>query len=303
MNVLRQNLMISLNGGGSVAGVAVCYQSDQKLAQAIAQLLPYPVYVVNAQTTSPTEQEWCEGVSHVIEVYEPDKPGYEKCKLERSRMRQRGWQVVSLFDWQRSYLADAFWGETDYQELSLQLAQIKKQLEGVDTIQITSALGTDISFAVTGRQWIAADGICSIRHLAQMPDGEIYTCPLEETFNGVLVIDGTITRSWLPDKPQKLVFEHGRLSDCSPEFRKYIAPFGPEINMIGEFALGFNPAYQQIMHNISVDEKAAGTVHFALGDSYNLGKNQCDCHVDMIIRHPRISTFPAIELPGFSWAG
>lgn len=297
MNALRQNLIISLNAGGPVEGVVVCYQSDRELAQAIAQLLPYPAYVVNTRTTSLAEQAWCDVVSHVIEVYEPGKPGYEKCKLERIRMRQRGCRILSLFDWQESYLEDDFWGRTNYRELAIQLAQIKKALEGVETFHITSTLGTDISFAVTGRQWIAADGICSSNHLAQMPDGEIYTCPIEETFNGVLVIDGTITRSWLPAEPQRLVFEQGRLIECPTEFRNYIAAFDPEINMIGEFALGFNPAYRQIMHNISVDEKAAGTVHFALGDSYNLGKNQCNCHVDMIIRHPRIRTFPAIELP------
>jgi len=299
MNVLRQNLINSLNEGGPVTGVAVCYQLKQDLAEAIAQLLPYQVYVVNTGTTSLADQQWCDSVSHVIEVYEPDKPGYEKCKLERIRMLQRGCRILSLFDWQKSYLSDAFWGKTNYRELALQLAQIKKALEGVDTIHITSALGTDISFGVTGRQWIAADGICSSNHLAQLPDGEIYTCPIEESFNGILVIDGTITRSWLPAKPQRLVFEQGQLMECSSEFRKYIAPFEPAINMIGEFALGFNPAYQQSMHNISVDEKAAGTVHFALGDSYNLGKNQCNCHVDMVICHPKISTFPAIDLPYF----
>ncbi|WP_094607337.1 hypothetical protein SPSIL_039150 [Sporomusa silvacetica DSM 10669] len=299
MSILQQNLINSLNEGGPVTGVVVCYQSERELAHAIAQLLPYPAYVVNARTTSFEKQEWYDVVSHVIEVYEPDKPGYEKCKLERIGMLQRGCRILSLFDWQKSYLADAFWGKTNYRELALQLTQIKKALEGVDTIHITSALGTDISFGVTGRQWIAADGICSSNHLAQMPDGEIYTCPIEESFNGVLVIDGTITRSWLPAEPQRLVFEQGRLSECSPEFRKYIAPFEPEINLIGEFALGLNPAYRQNMHNISVDEKAAGTVHFALGDSYNLGINQCNCHVDMIICHPRVSTFPAIELPYF----
>ncbi|MBP2650868.1 MAG: hypothetical protein H6Q74_1693 [Firmicutes bacterium] len=299
MNVLRQNLIVSLNAGGQVKGVAVCYQSDRELAQAIAELLPYPAYVVNARTTSLEQQEWADSVSHVIEVYEPDKPGYEKCKAERISMRQRGCRILSLFDWQKGYLEDDFWGGTNYKELAIQLAQIKKALEGVEKIHITSVLGTDISFSVAGRQWIAADGICSSKHLAQMPDGEIYTCPIEETFNGVLVVDGTITRSWQPAEPQKLVFEHGQLIECSAEFRKYIAPFESAINMIGEFALGLNPAYQQIIHNISVDEKAAGTVHFALGDSYNLGKNQCNCHVDMVIRHPKVSTFPAIKLPYF----
>ena len=297
MDALRQNLYSSLTGAGPVKGVAVCYQSNRELAQAIAQLIPFKTYLANA--TKFEEQDWCGNVSHAIEIYEPDTPGYETCRSARMAMRQRGWQILSLFDWQQGYLADCFWGETNYQELAQELAQIKKQLEGIDRFHITSALGTDISFAVTGRKWIAADGICSREHLAQLPDGEIYTCPIEETFSGVLVVDGTITRSWLPTQPQRLVFEQGRLIECPAEFQKYIAPFGAAITMIGEFALGFNPACRQIMHNISVDEKAAGTVHFALGDSYSLGKNQCNCHIDMIIRQPRVVTAPDIKLPGF----
>lgn len=299
MSTLQQNLLFSLTAGGAVTGIAVCYQSNRELAQAIARLLPEPVYVIQTTVESIAKQPWSSRVSHMIEVYEPDKPGYAKCKAERMRMQQRGCRVLSLFDWQPGYLADDFWRGTDYREMAGQLAKIKTQLEHVDTIQITSELGADISFAVTGRPWIAADGICSSEHLAQLPDGEIYTCPIEESFTGVLVVDGTITRSWLPDKPQKLVFEQGRLIECPAEFQQYIATFEPEIKLIGEFAFGFNPACRQLMHNISVDEKAAGTVHFALGDSYHLGKNQCDCHVDMIVRQPKVSTSPRMELPYF----
>lgn len=299
MNALRQNLYHSLTGAGPVKGVAVCYQSNRELAQAIARFLPFTAYVADIMTTKVTEQVWCEQVSHVIEVYEPDTPGYEICKTARMTMRRQGWQILSLFDWKKDYLVDEFWRGINYQELSQQLAKIKKQLEGIDSFHITSALGTDISFAVTGRKWIAADGICSDEHLAQLPDGEIYTCPIEETFSGVLVVDGTITRSWLPTLPQRLVFEQGRLMECPPEFQKYIAPFGEDITMIGEFALGFNPGCRQIRHNISVDEKSAGTVHFALGDSYNLGQNQCNCHIDMVIREPKVVTVPVIKLPGF----
>jgi leucyl aminopeptidase (aminopeptidase T) len=180
------------------------------------------------------------------------------------------------------------------------LQLIKKSLEKVDLFHITSDLGTDITFSVKGRQWIVANGLCRNDELSQMPDGEIYTCPVEESFCGVIVVDGTITRSWLPIQSQRLEFQHGKLVNCSQDFENYIKHNGPDIYMIGEFALGFNPAHQQIVHNISVDEKAAGTVHFALGDSYNLGKNKCHCHIDMVIRNPTIETTPDISLPFFT---
>ncbi|SMC32377.1 aminopeptidase [Sporomusa malonica] len=299
MRKLRENLVASLQGGGVPVGrVAVCYQSQKALAQTIAGLLPYPTLLINS-LASFNEESGLDGVSHAIELYEPEAPGYDLCRRQRNRMQSAGCRIVSLFDWRDDYLQDDFWGITDYNILAQQLEIIKRELSKVDSFHITSELGTDITFSVRGRSWIIANGFCRNDGLAQMPDGEIYTCPVEDTFTGVIVIDGTVSRSWLPREPQRLEFKCGKLVDCSPQFAEYIKPHGPDIYLIGEFALGLNPDHRQVVRNISVDEKAAGTVHFALGDSYNLGKNKCICHVDMVVRNPRIETTPYVKLPYF----
>ncbi|HWR05828.1 aminopeptidase [Sporomusa sp.] len=299
MHKLRENLVVSLQGGGvPVRQVAVCYQSKKALAQTIAGLLPYPTVVINSLGGF-SEESGLDGVSHAIELYEPEAPGYDLCRRLRTRLQSDGCRIVSLFDWRDDYLQDEFWGSTDYTILAQQLAIIKQELIKVEYFHITSEAGTDITFSVKGRSWIIANGLCRNDGLAQMPDGEIYTCPVEDTFTGVIVIDGTVSRSWLPPEPQRLEFRQGKLVDCSPQFAEYIRPQGPDIYFIGEFALGFNPDHRQVIRNISVDEKAAGTVHFALGDSYNLGKNKCNCHVDMVVRNPCIETTPHVRLPYF----
>lgn len=299
MNKLRDNLLASLEGGGRpVKTVAVCYQQNKLLAQKVAALLPYKTVVVDS-VNAPLTLDQAADISHALELYQPAGEHYDLCRRQRDILRQGGCLALSLYDWQDSYLEDAFWGDTDYKELPILLEDVKRRLEQVSAFHITSDLGTDIRFSVKNRRWIAANGICRDDELSQMPDGEIYTCPVEDSFSGVLVVDGTITRSWQPAEPQRLEFDKGRLVHATQAFADYIRPKGPDIYLIGEFALGFNPAHKQVTYNISVDEKAAGTVHFALGDSYNIGKNSCRCHVDMIIRHPHIETDPMVRLPYF----
>jgi leucyl aminopeptidase (aminopeptidase T) len=300
MYKLRDNLRVAIESGAvSVQKVAICYQKNQVLAQKIAQLLPYQTVLVDS-VNAPLAGFELVGISHALELYHPAEVNYDLCRKQRAVMREQGCLLLSLYDWQENYLEDAFWGNTDYRQLPKLLDGVMQDLEQADTFHITSDLGTDILFSVKGRQWLIANGICRRGELSQMPDGELYTCPIEESFNGVLVVDGTITRSWLPREPQRLEFKQGQLIHASAEFANYIKPNGPAIYQIGEFAIGFNPAHREIVHNISVDEKAAGSVHFALGDSYNLGKNNCLCHVDMVIRNPQIETNPNIDFPFFN---
>lgn len=300
MNKLRRNLITSLEYENiPVRKVAVCYQKNRDLAEKLAALLPYASTVVHTPDT-PLAGSQLDEISHVLELYHPASSHYEVCLEQRAVMRSKGCRILTLYDWEDRYFDDEFWGDADYHQLANLVDKVKKDLAGVEQFHITSELGTDINFSVAGRQWLAADGLCRNGRLTQMPDGEIYTCPVEESFSGVIVVDGTVSRSWVPGEPQRLEFRQGKLVNCSAELAKYIEPKGPDIYMIGEFALGLNPACRQLAHNISVDEKAAGTVHFALGDSYNLGINHCRYHVDMVVRKPQIETSPGILLPYFS---
>lgn len=296
MSKLRDNLIASIElGGKPVTAIAICFQTQAYCAAAIAAELPYVSEVIDITNTNKNSL-LSRHYSHIIELLEPGSDNYYTHKAKCHAVIDAGAQGLALFDWQPEYLDDSFWGSTDYRELSPKLELFKNELETkADIIHITSALGTDISFSVKWRRWIAANGICRSDELSQMPDGEVYTCPIEETFSGTLVVDGTITRSWLPNKPERLEFKKGQLTNCSDTFAAYIKDLGSHIYQIGEFAFGCNAAHNKIMQNISVDEKAAGTVHFALGDSYFLGQNNCQEHLDMVIRNPQVYTSPLIK--------
>jgi len=52
--------------------------------------------------------------------------------------------------------------------------------------------------------------------------------------------------------------------------------------MIGEFGIGTNPK-ARVTANMLEAEKAFGTAHFAIGDSYGLGRNSSPHHYDALV--------------------
>lgn len=226
--------------------------------------------------------------THIIELYSPTLENSIFLKELRHELFDQGKLVLALWNWDERYLEDDFWGDLEYPVISTATESLKKKLSSVKKVKITSELGTDISFSIEGRRWITADGYCEPGKLAQLPDGEIYTCPIEETFTGQIVVDGTVSRLWLPREPLKLEFEAGVLVAGSHEFINRIRLYAGGVCNIGEFAIGMNPTINKPYNNISTDEKEGGSVHFAIGDSYSLGLTKSIYHVDFVVRTPKI---------------
>lgn len=141
--------------------------------------------------------------------------------------------------------------------------------------------GVDISFSTHGRTWINSDG------QTNMPSGEVYTSPVEDSVNGVIhfsfpglymgqeVEDVTL---WVKDGLiEKWEARRGK------DFLDHI--FRLEgTRRFGEAAIGTNYSIDRMTRNILFDEKIGGTVHMAIGQSYLQagGKNQSPVHWDMI---------------------
>lgn len=139
----------------------------------------------------------------------------------------------------------------------------------------------DITFTTEGRKWINSDG------KTNMPSGEIYTSPVEQSVNGIVhfdypsvyageevegitlwVKDGYVEK-WEAKKGQKLLDGIFQI-----EGSRYF----------GEAAIGTNRRIPHAIKNILFDEKIGGTIHMAVGQSYlqTGGKNQSAIHWDMI---------------------
>jgi aminopeptidase len=170
----------------------------------------------------------------------------------------------------------------DYAALDVFTKKVMAALRGASAIHVTNADGTDISFSVKGRRWANSNGDIGRKGKhGNLPAGECYTCPVEESFTGRIVI------RLIDDKLGRgvLQFERGRLVKWSGRgVEAIVRHIGADKSgfMIGEFGVGTNPG-ARICANMLEAEKAFGTVHFAIGDSYGLGRNSSKHHYDALV--------------------
>ncbi|MDI6849418.1 MAG: aminopeptidase [Candidatus Saccharicenans sp.] len=170
----------------------------------------------------------------------------------------------------------------DFSRMNEFTRKVIRAMKDADRVIIENEAGTNISFSVRGREWHNDNGDIGKkgRH-GNLPAGECYTCPVEETFTGRLVI------SLIDDKlgHGEMEFKEGRLVRWKGKgIEAIVKNIGSDQTgfIIGEFGIGTNPG-ARICPNMLEAEKAFGTVHFAIGDSYGIGKNKSKHHYDALV--------------------
>jgi aminopeptidase len=159
--------------------------------------------------------------------------------------------------------------------------KICKVLDTKKKIRVV-AKGTDLTMSVAGRKWINCDG------KANMPDGEIFTGPIEDSVEGVVSFSFPGFYYGREAEGIKLTFKKGRVTKATAtrneEFLKAMLDTDEGARRIGEFAIGTNPAIQRFTRNTLFDEKIGGTIHMALGASprESGGVNESGVHWDIV---------------------
>jgi len=141
---------------------------------------------------------------------------------------------------------------------------------------------TDLTLAIAGRRWQIADG------RTNMPDGEIFTSPIETETRGEIrfAFPGVFEGREVADV--RLRFEGGRVvaSEASrgADFLKSLLEMDDGASVLGEVAFGLNYEIDRFTRNILFDEKIGGTMHVALGASFSElgGLNESKLHWDLI---------------------
>jgi leucyl aminopeptidase (aminopeptidase T) len=170
----------------------------------------------------------------------------------------------------------------DFSEMARFTKKVMRVLFDADDVVIENAAGTKIAFSVKGRRFDADIGDISKKGVhGNLPAGECFTCPVEESFTGRIVI------GLIDDKlgPGTMTFERGKLvAHTGAGIAEVIKTVGddPTARIVGEFGIGTNRG-ARISPNMLEAEKAFGTVHFAIGDSYGIGKNKSKYHFDALV--------------------
>jgi aminopeptidase len=142
--------------------------------------------------------------------------------------------------------------------------------------------GTDLTVLVEGRKWRAAHGRQNV------PDGEVYTSPVENGINGTIRFAFPAVFSGREMDDVRLRFEHGRVVQADAAggeaYLKSLLEMDEGASGVGEIAFGLNYEIDRFTRNILFDEKIGGTMHLALGMGFGDlgGLNRSALHLDLI---------------------
>ena len=163
----------------------------------------------------------------------------------------------------------------------------EKQQSAVDFMKgknqvVLRGPNVDLTLSVKGRTFMNSFGTFN------MPDGEIYTGPVEDSVNGWVKFTYPANYGGTSVEGAELTFSNGRVgtakADKNQDFLLKTLESDAGSRHLGEFAIGTNFDIQQFTGNILFDEKIGGSFHMALGAGYpeTGSKNKSAIHWDMI---------------------
>ncbi len=140
----------------------------------------------------------------------------------------------------------------------------------------------DLTLSVKGRTFLNSFGTYN------MPDGEIYTGPVEDSVNGWVKFTYPAIYGSVAVEGAELTFSNGRVAQAkaekNEEYLVRMIESDEGSRYLGEFAIGTNFDISKFTGQILFDEKIGGSFHMALGAGYpeTGSKNKSAIHWDMI---------------------
>ncbi len=154
-------------------------------------------------------------------------------------------------------------------------------LAGKKTISIRGP-HADLMLSVLGRRFVNSDGG------RNMPGGEIFTSPVEESVNGWVYFSYPAIHQGVVVEGARLEFEHGKVVNASAEknesFLLKMLDTDGGSRFLGKLGIGANYGITRFTKNILYDEKIGGTFHLALGSGFGEagGRNESSIHWGLI---------------------
>lgn len=171
----------------------------------------------------------------------------------------------------------------DYSNLNNLMTPLKELIEKTDKVHIISK-DTDLTFSIKNMPCIKCSGENNI------PDGELYTAPIKDSVNGYITFNVPIIHNGYEYNDIQLIFKNGKIidHDASNKIKfQNILDTDNGSRYLGEFAFGLNPYCIEPIKDILFDEKILGSIHLAIGSSYDdcSNGNKSAIHLDLIQKH------------------
>ncbi|MEK7281714.1 MAG: aminopeptidase [Chloroflexota bacterium] len=168
-----------------------------------------------------------------------------------------------------------------WQRFSQRQQRVVDWLQGKSKVHLKGP-ETDLRLRIDGRRFVNCDGHYN------MPDGEVFTGPVEDSLEGQIYFTYPTIYRGREVTGVRLWFERGRVVKASAEkneeFLLKTLDTDEGSRFVGEFAIGTNQAITCFTREILFDEKIGGSCHLALGAGYpeTGSKNESAIHWDMI---------------------
>jgi aminopeptidase len=169
----------------------------------------------------------------------------------------------------------------DYAKMIPGMKAVKSLMDRTDKVHIKGP-GTDLRFSIKGIGAVSCGGTHNI------PDGEVFSCPVKDSVEGVISFNAPTVYQGTSFDHVKLTFKKGKVVEATAaqntDRLNQILDTDAGARYIGEFSLAFNPYILQPMRDILFDEKIAGSFHFTPGQAYEEADNgnRSAVHWDMV---------------------
>ena len=169
----------------------------------------------------------------------------------------------------------------NYAKMARAMVPLERRMKRADKVHL-KAPGTDLMFSIKG---IGAKMCKGDRNI---PDGEVFSCPVKNSVNGVIQFNTPTIYSGTKFENVRLEFKDGKIIAATANNSKRlneILDTDAGARYVGEFSLGFNPFILSPMCDILFDEKIAGSLHFTPGQAYEEcdNGNRSAVHWDMVL--------------------
>ena len=169
----------------------------------------------------------------------------------------------------------------DYPRMARAMVPLEKRMKRADRVRLKGP-GTDLTFSIKG---IGAKMCKGDRNI---PDGEVFSCPVKNSVNGQIHFNTPTIYSGTKFEGVCLEFKNGKVVKATANNTRRlneILDTDRGARYVGEFSLGLNPYILNPMCDILFDEKIAGSLHLTPGQAYEEcdNGNRSAVHWDMVL--------------------
>ena len=274
--------------------VANCFSEAAQLLGGTVFLVETPIAEVHGEEPSAAAAEAILNADLVLGLRDKSM-AHTNARLA---MTKNGGRYLSLPDYTLELLVDPSI-QVDYAAQLENVLAIADALTKGSKINVVTEAGTDIQMDTSGRFGNCCPGFVKNKgDIGSPPDIEANISPLENSANGVVVVDGSIplTDFGLLQKPITLDIKDGKISDISGNQRDvdklkilFASHGDSKSRVLAECGVGLNPA-ATLTGVMLTDEGSLGTIHFGFGSNSTVGGiNEIAFHVDFVCRAATMS--------------